>query len=88
MPRPAKRRFSASVPSGHKGNVIEVPFDPASEWSRPARPLRPGRRGRVMGTLNRHSFEREIVGRAKRHWLLVNAAEGETVTVVIAPVAQ
>lgn len=86
MPTSAKRRFSATVLSGHKGNAIEVPFDPASEWVLTPTSLRRGRKGhRVIGTLDGERFESEIVARAKKHWLLINAPEGETVTVVIEP---
>ena len=63
-------RVVGEVVEGHKGCAIEVPFDPAERFGRPAVALRAGRRGHrvrvdvagVVGTA-------EIVPRMRRFWL-------------------
>lgn len=68
----AKRSFDAILQSGHKQCAVEVPFDPATAWSRPAAALWPGRRGhRVHAVCNGVAFDSAIVARSRSFWLLI-----------------
>ncbi|MBN8481956.1 MAG: DUF1905 domain-containing protein [Xanthomonadales bacterium] len=87
-------RFEAVLTAGHKEDAVEVPFDPATHWSRASESLRPGRRGvRVDAEIGGHRFEGAVVSRSRRHWLPVPAAVckaaaiavGDEVTVRLAP---
>jgi hypothetical protein len=80
--------------SGHKEHALEVPFDPAAEWSAAAITFAPGRRGvPVEARLNGRSFPSHVVARSRRFWLLVDSevaklasvGPGDTVSVVIGP---
>ncbi len=74
-----KKRFKAEVLSGHKGNAVEVPFDPSEEWQIDPKPLWPGRRGHsVKAVINRVSFESAIVPRQKKFYLLIDAEAAES----------
>jgi hypothetical protein len=69
-----KKKFKAEVLSGHKEDAVEVPFDPAIEWSIPPKPLWRGRRGHfVNATVNGFSFESSIVPRQRTFYLLITA---------------
>jgi hypothetical protein len=92
-----KKTFKAEVMSGHKDDAVEVPFDPSQVWEVGARPLWPGRRGyTVKGKLNGHDFERSIVPRQTRFYLLIDknmeratgVSPGDVVKVVVAPTSQ
>lgn len=87
-------RFKAEVLSGHKQDAVEVPFDPAKEWSLAPKPLWRGRRGfAVKAIMNGVRFESAIVPRQKKYYLLIDAeaggaakvSEGSAVDVVIEP---
>ena len=69
-----KKRFKAELLSGHKGNAVEVPFDPAQQWGIEPQPLWRGRRGhQVLAKINRVSFKSAIVPRQKKFYLLIDA---------------
>jgi hypothetical protein len=68
-------RVRGVLREGHKGAAVEVPFDPAERWGIAAIPLRTGRRGhRVVATIGSVTFETTIVARARRHFVLIDAA--------------
>lgn len=90
-----RKKFKAELRAGHKENVIEVPFDPASVWAIPERPLLRGRRGhRVQGSLNGTHFESVIVTRSGRSFLLIEpdvqqatgVLVGDLVDAVVGPI--
>lgn len=67
-------KFQAELLSGHKGNAVQIPFDPTDRWSIAAQALWPGRRGfPVHATLNGFAFDSAIVARSRKFWLLVPA---------------
>jgi hypothetical protein len=90
-----RKRFKATLQSGHKENSVEVPFDPAQVWDIPERPLLAGRRGhRVQGSLNKTNFDSVIVARSGKFFLLIEAdlqqaaglAVGDEVDAVVGPI--
>jgi hypothetical protein len=89
-----KKKFKAEVISGHKGDAVEVPFDPAKEWNITPKPLWHGRRGHaVTATVNGLSFESVIVPRQKKFYLLIDdesrkaarVSNGMVIQVALAP---
>ena len=92
-----KQTFKAEVLSGHKGCAVQVPFDPEELWHSRAVAIFPGRRGhQVRGTVNGTTFESALVARAKKHFLLLDAATlyaarasvGDTVDVSLEPMGR
>jgi Domain of unknown function (DUF1905) len=90
-------RFEAELLRGHKGAAVEVPFDPAAQWSLDPVPLWRGRRGfPVEAMLDGVSFASAIVPRMRRHFLLVDdqvrtrakARIGAIVKVTVRPAKQ
>jgi hypothetical protein len=68
-------RIGGVLLDGHKGAAVEIPFDPAERWKTAAVALRPGRRGhRVIVQCADQRFESEIVSRARRFFLAIDAA--------------
>lgn len=92
-----KKKFKAEVLTGHKGQAVEVPFNPAEVWGTPPRSIWRGRRGHcVRGTVNGFVFaESFIVSRQKKFYLLLDRelaqaaglSTGDNVTVVVEPAA-
>ena len=89
-----KKRFKAEVLGGHKDNAVEVPFDPAREWTLEPQPLWRGRRGyKVVARINGVDFESAIVPRQKKFYLLIDAeskgaaaiSENDLVSVQVQP---
>jgi hypothetical protein len=69
-----KKKFKAQVPSGHKEDAVEVPFDPAKEWGIPPEPLWPGRRAiSSMPQSMALPFESSSVPRPQKFYLLIDA---------------
>jgi len=69
----ADAKFTAVLLEGHKGVAVEVPFDPAEQWSIEPERLRAGRNGhRVIGTVNGVGFDSAVVPRSKKFWLEIN----------------
>ena len=67
-----KKSFTGELLSGHKGNALEVPFDPAKEWKIEAQLLWRGRRGfGVRARVKDRTFESSIVPRQKKFYLLI-----------------
>jgi hypothetical protein len=92
-----KKKFKAEVLSGHKEDAVEVPFDPAKEWSIPPKSLWSGRRGHfVNARVNGFAFESAIVSRQKKFYLLIDAeakkaagvSQGVVVQVAVEPHAE
>jgi hypothetical protein len=88
------KTFQAELLEGHKGCAVEVPFDPAITWSSRTVRIRVGRNGHpVAATVNGCACESFIVGRQKRHYLLVDeevrhaarAEVGDQVKVTVRP---
>ena len=76
--------FQSNLRSGHKGNAVQVPFDPRARWSIPAQPLWPGRRGfPVHAKLNGVAFDSAIVARSRMFWLLVPAEVSSSARVLV-----
>ena len=63
-----QQRFKAEILTGHKGDAVVVPFNPARVWDAKAAEVpRPWRVGYlVLGTLNGCPFEGWIGGRLRR----------------------
>jgi len=65
-------RFRGVVLAGHKGNAIEVPFDPGTKWPIKTQAIRAGRRGyAVRAQINGTPFDSFVVTRSKKFWLLL-----------------
>jgi hypothetical protein len=76
------QRFEAILLEGHKEAGLEVPFDPARQWSLPIKHLKTGRWGHeVEGTLNDIPLQGVIVPRSGRFYLVVDAALQESARV-------
>lgn len=69
-----KKQFTAEVLTGHKGDAVEVPFNPSEVWGLPPRPIWRGRRGHpVSGTLNGFPFaESFIVPRSQKFFMIID----------------
>lgn len=90
-----KQRFTAEILTGHKGEGIVVPFNPARVWNaKPAEVPRPWRLGYlVLGTLNGCPFEGWIGFRWGRFFMLVpeelqkaaGVSVGDEVQIVVGP---
>jgi len=87
-------RISGVVLSGHKGDAVEVPFDPSAKWGVAAQAIGPGRRGyRVACRVGAARFDSCVVARSKKFWLLLPAdvedelsiKTGDTVSLSLAP---
>ncbi|HXD33261.1 MAG TPA: DUF1905 domain-containing protein [Pyrinomonadaceae bacterium] len=67
-------KFKAEILPGHKGDAVEVPFNPMEAWGMQPRPIWRGRKGYpVSGTLNRVPFEESfIVPRSKKFFLIID----------------
>jgi len=83
-------RFRGVVLAGHKGNAIEVPFDPGTRWSIKAQAIRSGRRGyAVRARIEDTPFDSFVVARSKKFWLLlpadVESGLGDEVAVTLQP---
>ena len=60
------KEFDGVLIAGHKGEAVEVPFDPAREWDLPKQKLWNGRNGHfVKATINGIHFESAVVPRMK-----------------------
>jgi hypothetical protein len=67
-------RISGVVLTGHKGDAVEVPFDPGAKWSVTAQQIGPGRRGyRVACRVGATRFDSCVVARSGTFWLLLSA---------------
>ena len=65
-------RFRVVVLAGHKGNAIEVPFDPGTKWPIKTQAIRAGRRGyAVHAQIAGMPFDGFVVARSKKFWLLL-----------------
>jgi hypothetical protein len=92
---PKPRRFRAEILTGHKGDAVLVPFDPAAEWDLDTVEVElPWRTGwPVQGTLAGAKFRGWVGRRWGRFFLLVDAAlqraagvkAGDEVDVVLRP---
>jgi hypothetical protein len=83
------KRFKAEVLTGHKGEAVEVPFDPVKEWGILPKPLWRGRRGHsVSAIINDYSFETAIVPRQKKFYLLIDAEAGKTAGILAGTVVR
>ena len=91
----SRQSFRGEILTGHKGDAVVVPFDPAKVWSaEPAAVPPPWRRGYlVRGTLNQHAFEGWIGFRWGRFFILVDdelqraagVSAGDEVDVIVEP---
>ncbi len=89
------RRFETVIVSGHKGEAVIVPFDPAEVWDLPQADVpRPWKRGwLVRGSIAGQDFEGWIGLRWGRFFILVDAdlqeragvRAGDTVEVKVRP---
>jgi len=93
----SKNKFKAELLFGHKDHAGEVPFEPSVAWNLEPRPLWRGRRGfPVRATIDGVSFERAVVPRQKKFYLLIDAetartsgvSEGARVEVDVEPYAE
>ncbi|MBS2021139.1 MAG: hypothetical protein JST92_01925 [Deltaproteobacteria bacterium] len=91
---PLVQTCRAKVLNGHKGCAAMLPFEPEKVWLTKAAPIAPGRRGHaVRGTINRKRFESFVVGRSKKHFVLLDEAtlksarakEGDLVNLSLEP---
>ncbi len=86
--------FTGTVLDGHKGAAVEVPFDPAIQWGKPAQRVGLNRRGHaVAGTVAGVPIESAVVPRSRRFWLSLDEpflkrariAVGQSITVSLSP---
>jgi hypothetical protein len=89
-----RKKFKRELLSGHRDHAVEVPLDPPREWNIQPQPLWRGRRGyEVMTRANGVSFERAVVPKQKKFYLLIDAeimraanlAESDVVNVELRP---
>ena len=90
-----QQRFKAEILTGHKGDAVVVPFNPARVWDAKAAEVpRPWRLGYlVLGTLNGCPFEGWIGFRWGRFFMLVpeelqgaaGVSVGDEVRIVVGP---
>ena len=90
-----QQRFKAEILTGHKGDAVVVPFNPARVWDAKAAEVpRPWRLGYlVLGTLNGCPFEGWIGFRWGRFFMLVpeelqgaaGVSVGDEVQIVVGP---
>src|SRR5258706_13125679 len=90
-----QQRFEAEILTGHKGDAVVVPFNPARVWDAKAAEVpRPWRVGYlVLGTLNGCPFEGWIGFRWGRFFMLVprelqgaaGVSVGDEVQIVVGP---
>ena len=67
-------RISGVVQAGHKGDAVEVPFDPGAKWGVAAQQIGPGRRAyRVVCRVGATRFDSCVVARSKKFWLLLSS---------------
>jgi hypothetical protein len=87
-------RISGVVQAGHKGDAVEVPFDPGAKWGVTAQQIGPGRRAyRVVCRIGATRFDSCVVARSKKFWLLLSSEiedklsikAGDTVSVALEP---
>jgi hypothetical protein len=87
-------RISGVVLAGHKGDAVEVPFDPGAKWGVAAQWIGPGRRGyRVACRVDAIRFDSYVVARSKKFWLLLSSEvedqlsieAGDTVSLSLEP---
>ncbi len=87
-------RISSVVLTGHKGDAIEVPFDPGAKWGVTTQQIGPGRRGyRVACRVGAIRFDSYVVARSRKFWLLLSAEvedklsikAGDTVSLSLEP---
>ena len=87
-------QISGVVLAGHKGDAVEVPFDPGAKWDVAVQQIGPGRRGyRVAFRVGATRFDSYVVARSRKFWLLLSAEvedklsikAGDTVSLSLEP---
>jgi hypothetical protein len=77
-------RISGVVRAGHKGDAVEVPFDPGAKWGATAQQIGPGRRGyRVSCRVGLARFDSYVVARSKKFWLLLSPEVEGTLSIKV-----